>query len=286
MFGGNDDERINVFPDYGMGQGGFAGVVRGQTAKVGDSVVFRGTQKEENELKAVIESLAKRKTITLEILMLDMTDDEFERLNGWLDQLSLSAGYVAREQVFDGLGSGLGVLVPNGAGPVWDVNIKGVLTLLDTFKSGKVELREQIQILSGAESVFSSGQVVETPLILREPQTGDDLVTRIERRNIGLDMTIGATHADGDWFIDLDVSDSSMQNGLELTTSLQTQKRIRQGTRGSFQLASFTRKSIGDSKKAVPGLSRIPKVGRLFKKEDTQKSARQVVIFGQVLDVY
>ena len=97
-------------------------------------------------------------------------------------------------------------------GFVRDVEVRLLWQLLEKDDTAKVEFRQQAQIISGTSTKFTSGQIVEQPLIVREPQTGKDLVTQIDRRTVGLSLNLRATaFADG-WHIEFKKSTSSTQN--------------------------------------------------------------------------
>ena len=285
MFGGSPQSSIVAFPTYGLEQGEFAAIVDGQSALVGDKIIVRGDQTQETQVRKVMDEFKDRRHLTIEILMIDIQSTDYDRMNEWLSHLSATGGYLARTAAQTVQPGGFGQQVAQNAfhGVQYNVDIEGIIALLDVFSSGSVELREQIQILSGSESTFSSGQVISTPLILREPQTGADLTTTIERRTVGLDLNVKATYFDGLWHLVLDIGDSSFQGTTELTTTLQTEKIIPGDSRATFQLASFTRDTISTEERAVPLLARIPAVGRAFKKSETVTRKRQVVVFGRLL---
>ena len=108
-----------------------------------------------------------------------------------------------------------------------NLSLRLLWQLLEKDNTAKVEFRQQSRILSGTSTKFTSGQIVEQPLIVREPQTGKDLVTQIDRRTGGVSWNLRATaFADG-WHIEFDLSDSAISNAAERTTTFTGQRRIK-----------------------------------------------------------
>jgi type II secretory pathway component GspD/PulD (secretin) len=285
LYGGREVDDVVSFPNYGLADSGLDAVIEGRVAYVGDRILVKGGKTEETQIRRIMEDLANRKTAVIELAVVDVAERDFERFNSWLDTLNASVGYTAKSVVgveTGGLGNALTQSF-RSSGPVWDLDISGILSLLELFRGGRVQLREQIQVLSGGTATFSTGQVVETPLIVREPETGIDLVNSIERRTIGLDLTIGATYAEGDWYIDINFNDSSVQSSGEVTTGLRTVKLIPENVRGTFQLASYTRESETTEKRGVPWLAKVPGINKLTRKDLVTKEKRSIMIFGRML---
>jgi type II secretory pathway component GspD/PulD (secretin) len=144
-----------------------------------------------------------------------------------------------------------------------------------------MELRQQVQVMSGGRTHFESGEVVEIPLIVREPQTGRDLVTQIDRRTVGLQVDLDAVHVDGRWVLTVDFQDSTFSGGREVRTAMQSQKMVKLGSPVTL-LASFTRTTAATTATRVPVLGSIPKIGRsLFRKSTTQRGNRAVMILAR-----
>ena len=135
-------------------------------------------------------------------------------------------------------------------------------------------------VSSGTTTKFTSGQIVEQPLIVREPQTGKDLVTQIDRRTVGLSLNLRATaFADG-WHIEFDLSDSAISNAAERTTTFTGQRRIKDND-GFFLLTSFNRTVRDGARLEVPGFAKIPLVGKAFRKSTASTQNRSVVLLAR-----
>lgn len=143
-------------------------------------------------------------------------------------------------------------------------------------------MRQQSEILSGSQTRFESGQVEERELITREPETGKDLVSKIERRTIGLTMNLGATAFPGGWQLRVDFQDSDPSGGTERTTSFRGERGLLDGEEGFFLLASFNRKSESSTGRAVPVLgSGSGWLARQFKKRETFRGQRSVMVLAR-----
>jgi type II secretory pathway component GspD/PulD (secretin) len=143
-----------------------------------------------------------------------------------------------------------------------------------------VEFRQQAQFLSGTSTKFTSGQIVEQPLIVREPQTGKDLVTQIDRRTVGLSLNLRATAFSDGWHIEFDLSDSSLSQGSERTTTFVGQRRIKDAD-GFFLLTSFNRTVRDRARLEVPGFAKIPLVGKAFRKATLSTQNRSVMLLAR-----
>jgi hypothetical protein len=288
-FGGEESESVESFPTYGLSPGELSGILGTGARVIGDRVFMSAGQRRGSQLKQELAKLGARRSITLELYALDVGSVDIDRLNEWLDQFRVGVGYVSRGLVETAVGGAVGGL-PGGAqfgqqrsvsGPRWDVQVDGLLSLLETLSDSRMELRQQVQVLSGSISHFESGEVVETPLIIREPETGQDLVSRVERRTVGLELQLGATAWDEVWSVDVEISDSSFAGGSERSTSYRGGRIIGKEDR-MVQLASFTREVVEERKQAVPVLGKLPgAMGRAFTKSSEVKQRRQFILLAR-----
>jgi type II secretory pathway component GspD/PulD (secretin) len=122
--------------------------------------------------------------------------------------------------------------------------------------------------------------VSSTPLIIREPQTGNALVTQIERRTIGITLNLRATAFDTGWHLNFDLSDGSIAQTQEQTTTFTGQRRFLDRD-GFFLLTSFVRTQRENGRQEVPGFSKIPMVGRAFRKSTAVTASRSVMLLAR-----
>lgn len=282
---GSDPEKLVVsFPSYGLTATEVRGAIKdGQV--IADRVVVEADSVRAAQIGETLGAFSNRLSLTMEILVLDVASNSVDRVNAWLDQVNIGAGYVTKSAIAAvDPAAGLAAVAPD-RGWVWDVDLRGLLRLLDDGGNVRMELRQQVQVMSGGKTRFESGEVIEVPLIVREPQTGRDLITQIDRRTVGLDVTLEAVHVDGRWVLTLAFLDSSINNGREVKTSIQAQKMLRPDAPMTL-LASFTRATVASKRSSVPILGTIPKIGRrLFSKGTTDRGNRSIMILARPVSV-
>jgi len=215
---------------------------------------------------------------------LDVAEGSVDRVNAWLDQVRIGGGYLAKAALSVGTGGVTGVQeITSVSGPVYDVALTGLFDMLETDRTSRVELRQQVQVLSGSETTFSSGEIVETPLIIREPETGKDLVSRLERRTVGLTMRLKGVWTGDAWHFRIELEDSNVVSQRERSNKLTTEKLMVPGA-GMTLLASFTRKTDETVAKAVPVLGSLGRVGRkLFTKRQSDHASRSMMLVARSL---
>jgi type II secretory pathway component GspD/PulD (secretin) len=284
FFGAQEEKSFADFPSYGLTAAEAQAVFKEQSSVVGDRLIVETQPRRAAEIRDALKGLAVRPTLNLEVVMVDVATNTIDRVNAWLDTFSVGLGYVSQSanalaQTSTPAGTAAAI---SGSGWFRDVQLKGLFALLDTDSSASVELRQQAQILSGSQTVFSSGQVVEVPLIVREPQTGKDLVTQIERRTVGLQLRLRATALGETWQVEFDLEDGALVNSKEQTTKFTGQRRV--AVDGNFLvLASFSRRSREEAKREVTGFGKIPMVGSAFRKSTAQRANRSFMILARAL---
>lgn len=277
-FIGPDSEKVvRSFPAYGLTTAELRGAIKEGVSVVGGRVVVDADPVKAAQIGEVLGGFSNRLSLTMELLVLDVASNQVERVNAWLDQVNVAAGY-ATKSALPAFGAASAASAVVDRGWTWDVNLSTLWSFLDVGDAARIELRQQVRVLSGSQTKFESGEVIETPVILREPQTGRDLVSQIDRRTVGLVVTLGASYASGHWVMDLEIQDGSFAAGREVRTGLKTQTTVRVGERMAL-LGSYTRATVASSEKGVPVLSSIPKLGKaLFRKSTVKRGNRSVVV--------
>lgn len=280
FFGGKDSKELVVLPSYGLTSQEI-GNAFGTTAKiVGDKIVADAEQFRVSQMRTALEGLRTRPSLVVELMVLDVATNTVHRVNAWIDSFKASAGFVAKSaDVAANVANPIGQVgqVLNGGRMRYDVDLGVLFTLLDGDSSARIQLRQQAQILSGSETRFESGDVLSTPLITREPETGKDLVSRIERRTVGLRVTLGAVALSNEWHLKLDLEDSGFANGAETTTKVVAERRLTDAEPVSL-LASFSRTVDERRSSAVPVLGTAPKIGRWFTKKTRDGRERSLMV--------
>ncbi len=281
MFGGPEVSVITALPSYGLQTAEVAALSKEGVRAVADRIVIDADQAKTAELREVLTGFRDRPAITLELFLLDVGDSSVDRVNAWLDTVRVGGGYVAKSYLTAAGGAGAAPLLQSVRGPTYDVEVKGLLDLLETERGSRVELRQQVQVLSGSQSRFSSGEVFTDTLYTRQAQTDNDLTSRIERRTVGLTIQLHGTWTGEAWHFRIELEDSSFVNQRERSTKVQTE-RVLKPDAGFVSLASFTRKSEERTKAGVPGLSGLGKVGRkLFTKGQTNSASRSLMLLAR-----
>jgi len=297
LFGGDKETVFVRYPSYGLKGSEIEGVLKEGARIVADQVVMETDQVRAAQVRDVLQSFGDRQSLLLEILMVDIAATSTDRVNAWLDQFSVGVGFVAKSIVVPGVGALPAVANNAGviqgalaqqppqfqkyAGPVYDISAQGLLAFLETEKGSKVKLREQVQILSGGKSVFGSGQLVETTLFVRQAQTDNNLVQQVERRTVGLEVTLGVQSWGDKWHIDLMLTDSALAGGAEQQTHLTTERIMERSKSGYYLLASFTRDNQDHVESKVPVLGSIPGIRKAFTKGQTVTGQRQVLVMAR-----
>jgi type II secretory pathway component GspD/PulD (secretin) len=273
---------VRSFPSYGLTATEVRGAIREGASVVGDRIIVETDAVHAAQLGEVLGSFSNRLALTMELLVLDVASNKVDRVNAWLDSFNAAAGYTTKSAAASVVGPDGTLSGISDRGWTWDLQLSALFSMLDDGGDTRIELRQQLQVLSGTTAHFESGEVVETPLIVREPQTGKDLVSSIDRRTVGLTVDLVGTHFADRWLIDLTINDGSLQNGREVKTGGRFQRQLRAQDLRPSLLASFTRTTSDRTDKRVPVLGGIPKVGNaLFRKSVTNRGSRSVMVLAR-----
>lgn len=282
--GGGRETELESFPTYGLPAAVLGGAFKERGTLLGDRLLVDAEAPRLAQVRKILDTLADRRVLRLELVVLDSAKRDWEYVNKWLDQFRVAGGYMARSAVATGTGgageAAKGLSWVRGQGVTYDVDVNAVLGLVDTERRGKVRLRQVAQVLSGSKTRFESGQVVEDKIYTREPYTGEDLVSSIERRTVGFTCDLAATAATNGWFLTLDLQDSGFVGGQEVRTQITADHLLRVGG-ALVELLRYERDTTEGYKQAVTGFAKLPVVGPLFRKSDTQRNRRVVVVFAR-----
>lgn len=282
LLGGEAVEIVTQLPSYGLTEKDVTGIARDKARLVADRIVLQADQTQTSEVRQVLEGFRSRPSITLELFLLDVSDTSVDRVNAWLDSVRVGGGYVAKSFLATTTGGAGGLpALQSVRGPTYDVEVAGLFDLLEQERGSRVELRQQVQVLSGSKTQFSSGEVFTDTLYTRQAQTDNDLASRIERRTVGLTVNLTGTATGDAWHFRIDLEDSSFVNQRERSTKV-TAERVLDANSGFVNLASFTRKSEERVKSGVPVLSDLGKLGRkLFVKGQTNLASRSLMLLAR-----
>jgi len=282
LLGGEAVEIVTQLPSYGLTEREVTALGRDKARLVADRIVLQADQTVTSEVRQVLDGFRERPAITLELFLLDVSESSVDRVNAWLDQVRVGGGYVAKSFLAAGTGGATGLpAFQKAAGPVYDVQVGGLLDMLEKERGSRVELRQQVQVLSGSKTTFSSGEVYTDTLYVRQAQTDNDLQSRVERRTVGLTVNLTGVSTGDAWHFRIDLEDSSFVNQRERSTKV-TAERVLGINSGFVNLASFTRKSEERVKSGVPVLSDLGRIGRrIFTKGQTNSANRSLMLLAR-----
>ena len=167
-------------------------------------------------------------------------------------------------------------------GPKVNVEAGFLVQLMQGDSGAPVELRYQVQLLSGSDVRLSSGDVQEdvTYTTLPNATTGNgQLVSQINRRAVGLTLTMRGVAAGNSWNVEVEINDSSNTgSGSERQSNLTADRLIDPASGNYTLLGSFTRKTTERSRQGVPLLMEIPGVRSLVSKATTNTVNRSLMI--------
>lgn len=289
MVGGEAVHVVTQSPSYGLSSAEVAGISHESARLVGDRIILEADQGKTKEIQQVLEAYKIRPSMLLELFLLDVSSTSVDRVNEWLDQFRIGVGYVAQAAlvVADPTHGAVAAAatIQKVSGPVYDVQVAGLLRIIEKERNARVELRQQLQVVSGSETTFSSGEIVETQLITREPETGKDLVSKVERRTVGLQLRLRGVDMGDGWFFRVDLDDSNFVSNRERSTKIITERYLKLGT-GLTLLASFTRKSDETIRSGVPILGAMGRLGRrLFNKQEKLHGERSLMLLARPVAV-
>lgn len=291
LIGGKPEKIIREFNSYGLQPQQLAGSLREGVSVLGDRVIVETDQVRANQIGEVLAGLAARRSLTVEVFFLDVSDTQIERVNAWLNSFRIGAGYFQNSAVpYLGLaGATQGAIQQLGAssdasrvrGVTGLVDAQALLDFVNLSNGVRIAGRERVQVISGGRALFQSGQVLEDTTYTTVPNnTSQTLVSQITRRTVGLVMRLEATWMGTNWFLGFSVDDSSLSGTSEFTTHYEGERIVRPGA-PFFLLASFTRHTTEQSKDGLPILSDIPVLKRVFTKETISKTHRNVMVLAR-----
>lgn len=295
LVGGSKPEKvIRAFPSYGLTGAEVQPLAKEGGGLVAGRVIVESDEMRVAEVGGLLESFKARPSLTLELFVLSVAESSTDRVNDWLESFKVGASYFENSAVpyinplsgiGGGIGGGLGGDYGRKRGLNYKVDISTLFELVPVGSDLRVELREQVQVLSGGQARFKSGDVVKEVSYTTVPgQVGSDqLVSRIDRRTVGLVVELQATEAEGDWFVRVNLEDSSLSGESERTTSYDGERFIRRDQVGYFLLGSFTRKSDYKGREGVRVVSGVPLLGSVLRRKSHVQENRSVMVLARSL---
>ena len=163
------------------------------------------------------------------------------------------------------------------------LDLRAVLNFLEKDEDVDMRLNTEFAIPSGEPLEISSGEIVERPVYRRQDSdNAKDLITGYDRLQLGLKVQLRPYFSDGTWFLRFNVEDANMASGTEHRLTFNGAYEF--GASSSVQLVSLQRVSDVQTEKRVPGLHRLPAIGRVFKSRSVTREDRSLLIFLELVD--
>ena len=252
-------------------------------------ILFSGSGREWAQLRAVIEELDKPvPMVMIEALIAEvsLTDKDGSGIE-FLARAALEGGRGVRFGTLDALGIQANALsmTVDSAG-----NTRALLNLFYEDSRVLIRSRPRVVVGSGERASFESGN--DIPAITQIADSGAQadgttaLVQQVTYRQTGVTLQITPT-AQGNGLVNLEIDVSLSEARPTAATSLtgtptilkrqlQTSLTLRDG--GSTVMGGLISDSRSTGQNGIPGLGRVPGLGRLFRTDTFQRDRTELII--------
>ncbi|NDY96319.1 secretin N-terminal domain-containing protein [Wenzhouxiangella limi] len=256
---------------------------------VRNAILFRGTGAEWQRLRPLMEQMDTETPMVLvevTIAEISLTDQRDIGVEGLLEGLEIG-GFSGTVSTVDGLGLG-----GSGLSAVFD-NPGDARVILNAFQSSdrvSILSRPHLLVQSGSEASIDVG--TDVPIITRQASSADisspggpSILQDVAFRNTGIILRISPTvrgRGVVDLAIDQEVSEaqqtesSSINSPSIFTRRVSTELTARDGR--PLMLGGLISENRSEGTSGVPGFSRIPLLGRLFRSDGASSNRTELVI--------
>lgn len=257
--------------------------------KVRNMLLFRGSGHEWTQLRAVIEDLDRPVPMVLieaVIAEISLTDQEGSGIE-FLARAALDDRRGVRFGTLDALGVQAKALslALDSAG-----NTRALLNLFAEDSRVLIRSRPRLVVGSGGQASFQGGNQIPTVTQIADAGTEvggtTNILQQVQYRQTGVGLTIEPTvQANGSVSLDISLELSEARPTAAtslagtptiLTRDIDTKLTLRDG--GSLVMGGLIsdNKSVGETR--VPGLARMPLLGRLFRTNSYQRDRTELII--------
>ncbi|MFA5262712.1 MAG: FecR domain-containing protein [Opitutaceae bacterium] len=268
--GDEEKERYFAVPSAGLDAAAIK-VIFPQSVLSGDTILVKSKPTEFSQMKGVIETMQKRHQFTARLLICDVGSSYRDPVNTFMGSIKLgvtASGDLLKSSNFQ---------LP--------LSINDVYDFLKTKTDVRIKTYTDLHIASGEPVTLTAGNVLERQIFIRPTETTDGsnntLVTRYDRLQLGLTVSLAAFFYDDRWFVRYDISDADYENSTERKTADKGGLEIRDNK--PVTLATLNRDRATDTRNEVKGLGKIPLVGRAFRSKGADGETRVLYIFIQWL---
>ena len=252
-------------------------------------ILFRGSGREWAQLRTVIHELDKPTPMVLiEVVIAEISlNDQDGSGIEFLARAALDGRRGAQIRTLDALGVQANALslTVNSAG-----NTRALLNLF--YEDSRVLIRSlpKVVVRSGEEATFASGN--DIPAIIQRADSGTQtdgttsLLQQVQYRQTGVDLTVKPTaQANGSVNLDITLNLSEARPSAAtsisgsptvLQRSIETKLTLRDG--GSTVMGGLVSDSKSAGQVGVPGLGRIPVLGRLFRTDTFSRDRTELLV--------
>lgn len=282
LVGGKPVTSLTSYPSYGLEASQVSQAVRDGVSVLGDKVVAETDEVRASQLRDLLAGFRHRPALTLEVWEISVSDVGNQYVNAWLNQFQVSGSINYPVPSFASNSNSVTGVTTMGNGVFQAAaDIQGLLQLLNDAGGVDMDLHTKMQVVSGGQSSFQSGQVLQDVTYSTVQNTSSQLVSGISRRTVGLILSVSAVNCDEtNWFLTVNFTDGSVNGQTEVNT-VYTGGRMVAEKQGFFLLGSFTRKGVNKTAASVPLLSHLPLAGRYFRTSTTSKTRDNVVILAR-----
>lgn len=264
-----------------------------------NTLVVAGDATVHKEVEAILENLDRRKgQVLIEVAIIQVTGDD--SMNLGTEFLTLNNAHGGQQT--DG-GSGFGL------GTQSDPKDRGFpsVAALAGFSGGALRYikEDQFQVIIRALATKSNVSIVSQPLLLVNDNEQASFTTKVSEPTITTSQGTATTntsfagfadattslkitpHISPDGYINLEIGQTfeeftgtSSGNGIPPPkVSNDANTKVTVPDRQTIVIGGFTRDSSTDSRTGIPGLMKIPGLGKLFSREDKRKTASRLYLF-------
>jgi hypothetical protein len=289
LVGGSALRTISQLPSYGLTTHDLTPILKDTGSVVADRVILEADEAKTSQLDKVLGWFKRRPSLTLDIYILSVSDSYVDIVNAWLESFKLGATFFENSAIpYIRPTTAAGQVIANAGdynrprGLNGFADISTLLSLSPDATSIRIDSREQIQVTSGGQSKFTSGLVLQDINYNVLPNTSNQVQSATIRRTVGLTLDIKAVASETNWFLNIDIRDSSINSGEESETAY-TGSRIMNDTDGFALLASFAKKTKQVSHSKVPILATVPGLRQLLTKSTTNTLNQNIMILARTV---
>lgn len=268
--GDEEKERYFAVPSAGLDAAAIK-VIWPNSVLSGDTILVKARPTDFAQLQGVVESMQRRQQFTARLLICDVGSNYRDPVNTFLGSLKLGVSAAGD------LLSKPSVTLP--------ITIQDVYEFLKGRTDVRIKTFTDYRIVSGEETKLTAGNVLERQVFVRPTESlegnANTLVTRFDRLQLGLTVTLRAFHYADRWFVRFEIEDADFENERERRTSSIGAVEIQDHR--PVKLVSLDRTRSTQIQNEVRGVARVPIIGRAFRSKGSDGETRVLFVFIQWL---